>query len=561
MRRILAPTAALLAVACNEGTNDGIDLSAETATGDGTPWFRDATADSGVDFRHVRARDQRLWLPEIMSSGLALFDADGDGDLDLFCVQGGDLTDPAPDDHDRFFRNEGGGRFVDATADAGFTRTEYGMGCTTGDYDGDGDLDLYVTNVGKNALYRNDGGGRFTDVTAQAGVGHAGWGTSACFLDIDGDGDLDLFVANYVVWSPETAIPCHATYGKQVYCSPKAYPPAPDVLYRNEGDGTFTDVTVESGLTAAYGNGLGVAWGDFDADGDQDLYVANDGTANQLWSNDGDGTFTELALESGCALNRDGKAEAGMGVAAVDLTGDGMLDLFLTHFAEESNTLYENLGGRFADRTHRSGMSSASMEHTGFGMGFADFDHDGNLDLFVANGRVTRRDTGPDGDGQWIEHDQLFRGMGEGRFEEVAPKSGLANPPRLVSRGVAFGDVDGDGDVDVVVMDNGAGVRVLANETVKAGPAITLRLVGATGGDALGATCVVSAGEHRWTQRAMSAYSYCSSNDPRVHVGLGDASAVDGVTVLWPDGTVERFGALAADEEHTLVQGTGEGAN
>ncbi|MCA8978933.1 MAG: CRTAC1 family protein [Planctomycetes bacterium] len=561
MRRLSPIVACFALTACSEGTHERIDLGVERSATTGEPWFEDVTRASGVDFVHVRAHTQRMWLPEIMSSGLALFDANGDGLLDLFCVQGGDLLDPQVGDTGRLYLNRGDGRFEDATREAGFTLTDYGMGCATGDYDGDGDLDLYVTNVGPNALYRNDGAGRFTDVTEVAGVGDGGWGTSTAFIDYDADGDLDLFVANYVVWSPDLVVPCTASYGKRVYCSPKAHNPARDVLYRNEGDGTFTDVTSAAGLNTAYGNGLGVAWGDLDDDGDVDIYVANDGMANQLWRNEGDGTFTDVAMESGCALNRDGKAEAGMGVAALDLSGDGKLDLFMTHFAEESNTLYENLGGRFADRTHRSGMATASLEHTGFGMGFADFDQDGNLDLFVANGRVTRRDTGPDGEAQWAEPDQLFRGLGGARFEEVAPKSGLANAPKLVSRGAAFGDVDGDGDVDVVVLDNNSGIRILANRASTKGHGITLRLVGPTGGDALGAMATITAGDKTWSQRAMTAYSYCSANDPRVHVGLGAATRVDAVHVRWPDGGTESFGPFDADTQQTLVRGAGRSAD
>jgi len=339
----------------------------------GGPWFEDVALQAGVDFVHQRASTTRYWLPEIMSGGAAWLDYDSDGDPDLYLVQGGTPGSDAGGPGNVLLRNDGDGTFTDVSADSGTGDTRYGMGVAVGDYDGDGDPDLYVTNLGANVLYRNEGNGRFSDVTPAAGVGDTGWGTSAVFFDYDADGDLDLFVANYVKWSADREIECFGGANEQTYCHPNRYNgPSPDVLYRNEGDGRFTDVSWEAGIWRAYGNGLGVVSGDFNTDGLQDLYVANDGMPNQLWINQGAGQFRDEALLAGAAVNMTGAAEAGMGVAAVDLENDGDLDLFLTHLRGETNTLYRNDGkGMFEDTTTVSGLAGPSIAFTGFGLGFA----------------------------------------------------------------------------------------------------------------------------------------------------------------------------------------------
>jgi hypothetical protein len=511
------------------------------------PWFEEVAEASGVVFDHVRGMPARFWFPEIMSGGGCWLDAEGDGDLDLFLVQGGPLTPaPAAPPH-RLYRNQGDGTFADEEVAAG----GFGMGCAVGDYDGDGDDDLYVTRVGPNALYRNEEG-VFRDVAAAAGVAHPGWGSSAAFLDVEGDGDLDLFVVNYVRWSPEREIVCSQGSDRD-YCQPANYnAPAPDVLYVNEG-GVFRDATLASGVARAFGNGLGVTVGDFDGDGRPDLYVANDGDPNQLWINQGGGVFADRALLSGVAVNRQGVAEAGMGVAAVDVENDGDLDLFVTHLRDETNTLYVNQGGWFDDATAQAGLAAPSIGSTGFGLGFADFDHDGELDLYVANGRVSRA-LAPLADDPYAEPDQLFRGLGGGRFAEVAG-AGLAASLVDAGRAAALADYDGDGDVDVLVVNNGGRARLLRNRAAR-GRWVMFRVTDRHGHVAAGALVGVRVAD-RWQWRVVQrAASYLASHDPRVHFGLGAAERVDEAGVVWPWGRRESFGGFAAGAVHELRETT-----
>ena len=532
----------------------GLGLGAPGIASEHGPWLVDATGDSGVDFVHVRAAQIRYWLPEIMSGGACWLDYDRDGDLDLYLVQGGALPgDPATagargdegEHRNALYRNDGpGGRdgpgrksgdvhFVEVAAPAGVDDAGYGMGCAIGDVDGDGWPDLYVTNLGPNVLFRNRGDGDFERMGTDAGAADPGWGSSAAFLDYDGDGDLDLFLVNYLDWSPAQEIDCFSG-GLRDYCHPDRFrAPAPDRLLRNRGDGRFEDVSEQAGITAAFGNGLGVAVLDHDDDGLPDIYVANDGMVNQLWRNLGDGSFRDVALLAGVAVNRVGSPEAGMGVQAVDVDGDLDLDLFVTHLRAETNTLYVNQGGgQFADLTAASGLGAASLGFTGFGLGFVDFDQDGRVDLFVGNGRVGRGIAAND-ETPFAEPDHLYRGLGGGRFE-LTESGELEAPDRLVaSRGAAFGDFDGDGDVDIAVVASGAGARLLLNRG-SVGAWVAVRLLGGEGRPVVGARVVATAAGEARLGVIDPAYGYCSASESRAHFGLGDGDRIESIAVTLP---------------------------
>ena len=571
----LVALAALGAVSVGAGPASGQPVAAG-------PWFTDGAAASGLDFVHFNGMTGEFYSAEIMGPGGALLDFDNDGDLDVYLVQG-QVLGPGRTLHqapaapprgalpltDRLYRNdlEVGPdgtrvlRFTDVTAGSGLGVTAYGMGAATGDYDNDGWIDVYRLGLADNHLFRNNGDGTFTDATRRSGANDPRWTAAASFADFDRDGWLDLFVGNYVDPRLDDDLACFTRTGEKDYCGPNRYPPVPDRLYRNRGDGTFADVTLEALRGGGFGPALGVVAADLDGDGWTDFYVANDGEPNQLWMNRRDGGFEDTAWLAGAAVNRDGRPEGSMGVDAGDFDGDGDDDLFMTHIATETNTLYVNDGlGLFEDRTVRVGLGPPSLPFTGFGTGWFDFDNDGWLDLLVANGEIRTMEALARVNDPFPLHqpNQLFRNLGNGRFAEAGGEAGAVFELSEVSRGAAFGDVDNDGDVDVLLTNNNGPVRLLINQASRDRRWVGLRLVGAVGRDMLGARVAVfpDAGPPRW-RRARTDGSYVSASDPRVLVGLGDSAAVDRVRVIWPDGAAEEWAGVPVDRWTTLIEGSG----
>ena len=559
-RSVLACAALFLVAGCE--LDDGDEPSRQNFPADGRSLFVDVASDAGLGFSHHAGIRGEYLLPEIVGPGVAFLDYDDDGDLDVYAVQGGDLRGQRSDDlANRLFRNElsesGHLRFVDVTHSAGVGDVGYGMGIATGDYDNDGDSDFYLTNFASNVLYRNDGNGRFTDVTDAAGVDDPRWSTSATFVDVDGDGWLDLFVTNYVADSVSANRACETPAGLLDYCSPTVYPATSDSLFRNLGDGRFEDVSVASGVASAKGAGLGVVATDLDGDGRTDLYVANDQSANFLWINQGDGSMREAGLTSGSAYNGHGLAEASMGVTAGDYDRDGDDDLFMTHMNNQTNTLYSNAGdGSFVDVTDQVGLGAASKIFTGFGARWFDFDNDGWLDLFIANGAVLMEPSrAPASDFPYEQRNQLFRNGGGDRFVEIRDAS---LESLNVSRGAAFGDVDNDGDVDVLVANANGPLELLINQ--HDGREDWLGLVMGPDARAQGARVLIQrTGVAAPWRHIRTDGSYLAANDHRIHVGLGGGSEAVDVGVVWPDGTRERWRNVSRGAYLKLEQGSGEG--
>jgi tetratricopeptide (TPR) repeat protein len=540
--------------------------------------FVDRAQELGIDYVHFNGMSGEFYLIEIGGPGGAFFDYDNDGDIDIFIVQGHmlgsgktiqDATTPPQGPLplvDRLYRNElietGRLHFTDVTKEARIPSTGYGMGVAAGDYDRDGWVDLYITNFGPNMMLRNNGDGTFSDVTENSGAIEDRWSISAAFLDYDRDGHLDLFIINYVDFTYASHKICFGESSLAGYCGPSSYRPYPDRLYRNRGDGTFEDVTAVSQIARDYGAALGVVTADFNGDSWVDIYVANDAMPNQMWINQGDGTFRDDALLSGAALNADGRAEASMGIDAADFDSDGDEDLFITHIIDETNTLYVNDGsGWFEDHTSKSGLGMASRSFTGFGTSWVDYDNDGWLDLVIANGAVKAiLELERAGDPFPLHHtNQVFRNLGDGRFEEVTEYAGEAFKFSAVSRGASFGDVDNDGGIDVMILNNNGPTNLLVNQVGSRNAWIGLRLMDATGTyDMLGTRVevILADGRHVW-RRLRVAASYSSSNDSRVVVGLGTDPRIRVVRTYWPDGSVEAWPAMELNRYSTLRMGQG----
>ena len=527
-------------------------------------WFVDVAPELGLLFHHTSGVRGEFLLPEIMGSGLALFDYDGDGDLDVYLVNAAGDAEVG----NRLFRQGADGAFRDVTRESRTGDTGHGMGAAIGDIDNDGDLDLLVTNDGPNRLYRNNADGTFSDITESAGIEGARWSTSAAFCDIDDDGRLDLYIANYVTNEPPYA--CASGTGEPDYCGPNAYRGVPDRLYRNNGAG-FVDISATSGIALTARNGLGVVCFDFDGDARDDFLVANDGERNQLWMNQGDGTFLDRGVRFGVATNIEGDTEASMGIAFGDVDGEGRLDALMTHLGGETNTLYlADALGMFLDSSALSGVGFPSVADTGFGVVLADFDQDADLDLAVANGRVQRGTDStvpPPGEAVvdtfrrlYAEPNLLMVNNGRGWFDERCEATPAFCATTEVSRGLLAADIDADGDLDILLTNANGPARLYRNDVPSKGNWLKLRVVDPVRNrDAIGATVRVRLGDAWQARPVVHATSYLSSVDAQAHFGLGPAQAVDEIEVIWPDGTRERFPGIAANRSTVIRKGTGRG--
>jgi len=539
-------------------------------SGAGTFRFVDATPGSGIDYVNVcgAPSNAKRWLNEGMGQGAAWLDYDGDKKLDLYVVNGSTWDrKTGQGEPNRLYRGDGKGKFTDVTAASGTGHRGWGSGAAVGDYDNDGDPDIFVTNVGPNVLYRNRGDGTFEDVTAKAGVaGENVWSSSAAFFDMERDGDLDLYVGRYMVCSPQTvpargskeALAVNCAYrGIQVFCGPLGQVALQDTLYRNEGNGTFKDVTREAGIWLEHPlYALGVVVSDVDNDGDSDVYVANDSVRNLLWENDGKGHFRDVGVAKLVAFNIDGLPQAGMGTDAADFDGDGWIDLVVTNFSDDINTIYRNQGGKFfVDDSARAGMN-VTQNQLSWGVGFHDFDLDTDLDLFIANGHVYPMVDGYGIGTEFRQKNHLFENR-QNRFVEVSGLSGPGLAPARSFRGAAFADYDDDGDVDVFLTALDEAGLLLRNDTPRADRHyLLLRLIGSRSNrDAVGARVSATWGTTRRIRERIGGGSYLSAHDPRLHFGLGTATRVDTLEIRWPSGQRDVLRDVAVDREITVREG------
>ncbi len=544
----------LLAILCSLS----IDVGAVT--------YVDVTDEAGIHFQHSRGARSSL-LPEDMGSGAGFADIDNDGDIDLYIVN---IPGPFQQDDSLvssgapnvLYRNDGNGTFTDITKAAGVGHQGYGMGCVFSDYDGDGNIDLYVTNYGMNVLYRNNGDNTFRDVTKIAGVSCELWSTGAAFADVDGDSDLDLYVCNYVVYDLEKLGQMQEESlqsGKPVpsALNPHVFEPQNNVLYRNNGDGTFTDVTAEAGVAAAEGRSMQAIFSDFDGDNDLDLYVANDTSVNYTYRNDGAGVFTDISAESWAADFR-----GSMGLAAGDYDGDGDIDLFMSHWVDEENALYRNLlkeedgdteDIRFVDESYTALLAEQSIKQVGWGTTLFDYDNDGDLDIFVTNGSTFQELDSPES--LIPQRDALFRNDGDGTFTDVSGIAGFTALAVRVGRGAAFGDYDNDGDLDIFVVNNYASPALLRNEGGNRNNWLHVELIGTNANrNAVGAKIQVKTAERTQLREIYAGDSYMSFNSFIAEFGVGLATYVERLQVIWPNGDTQTLHNVPTNQRLRITQ-------
>lgn len=524
----------------------------------------DVTKETGITFKHTDGSSGKHYIMETVSAGLALFDYDNDGDVDIYFLNGAPLKGTKFDvlPKNAFYRNEGNWKFTDVTEPTGLGDTGYGLGVAVADYDNDGDLDVYLNNYGPNVLYRNNGDGTFTDVTKQAGVDNGFQvGAGACFLDMDGDGDLDLYASNYLEFSYDIHV-TKTTGGVPVYANPRYYPPLPDTLYRNNGDGTFTDVSKVSGIAEHAGWGMGMVCGDYDNDGDTDIFIANDVAENFLFMNDGSGKFEEVALVTGVAYDVSGSSQGSMGVDCGDYDNDGWLDFYMTSYQQQLTALYKNLGnGIFQEVNLITGAGAGTHPYVTWGNSFVDFDNDGDRDILVACGHLQDNIELFDDTSSYLVRNILLMNTGDGKFVNVSEESGDGMKVKLSSRGAGFDDLDNDGDIDVVILNPRREPTILRNDSSSKGHWLQVRLQGVkTNRDGVGAHVKVVAGDFTLLDEVHSGRGYQSHYGMRLHFGLGNRAHVDRIEVRWIGGGVDVFNDIAVEQLLTLTEGSSETA-
>ena len=520
--------------------------------------FVDVVAQAGLTATNRSGNRKKSYIIEAKGGGTGLFDCDGDSDLDAYLINGSSFAGfrSGHNPYNRLYRNRGNGTFEDISLQAGVGDTSWSMGCAAADIDNDGDLDLYVTNYGPNRLFRNRGDCTFDDITAVAGVGDERWGAGAAFGDYDIDGDLDLYLANYLQFDPAVAPDIGSRMrwkDLDVFPGPESYAGEADVLYRNDGGGIFTDVTGKSLAVASF-KGFQPVFVDVDDDGYPDIYVTDDTTPNLLFHNRGDGTFEDVSFTSGASHSEDGGAQSGMGTAVGDYDNDGDLDLYVTNFSDDYNTLYRNEGGYFTDLSFAAGVAEPSMPFVGWGTAFFDFDNDGDLDLYVANGHVYAAVDDFDLGTSYAQRDLLFENIGNGRFEEIGQLVGLT--AEKVSRGAAFGDIDNDGDVDVLVLNVDDTPSLLRNDGGNRRNWLTVSTEGTVSNrDGIGARVEVTSGSRRQIREVRSGSSFLSHSDLRLHFGLDTATEVELLTIRWPSGVTQEFRHIEANQSIRITEG------